>query len=437
MYGALTALHRKSVAPRSSITLPVGGATCDDIIGTTATYCDTESSRSFEAAPLLSNLTWSPTASEHSTDSSSGSQEQNTIRFQVVLWHVDHLDVVNQQIAATFRVTIFWNDDSDQIDGTSVRGSSKSNGTAVWQMHGLQKAFLHEYPHPPLQAIDVPPVSILNVTNFSTIGSPEVSMLRESEKLMRWTCMYRATLIQDHWRVDEFPHDEHDITLKIGILSHRGPGGQWDRNKWKLGLATTADTDGFTKVPHGLVVDHVSIPEFKHSKWDGMSFGLAPLNHGHPDDCHDQCLVVKLRVWRDSSYYDKNIIPLLAVIHFVSTSMLCLESELFFYRGLLTLNMAFVGMGLRISTDRNLPSSSYQIKLQRIFNEYFFGTLALVLESLAVYLLQKHGFEYLTAYINSTAGILALTQNLSILLAYYAAAKKLNTKARRNPLKEL
>ena len=42
--------------------------------------------------------------------------------------------------------------------------------------------------------IDVPPLPILNVSTFTIIGSPEIDMLDTDNRLMRWTCMYRATL---------------------------------------------------------------------------------------------------------------------------------------------------------------------------------------------------------------------------------------------------
>jgi hypothetical protein len=83
------------------------------------------------------------------------------------------------------------------------------------------------------KATKVPPLANLNVATFETIGSPEVDMLRDSSRLMRWTCMYRATVVQENLRVDQFPHDDHDIYLKFGILSHRGKSKQWDRRYWK------------------------------------------------------------------------------------------------------------------------------------------------------------------------------------------------------------
>ena len=54
-------------------------------------------------------------------------------------------------------------------------------------------------------------------------------MLETSTRLMRWTCMYRATMIQDKLSVQEFPHDGHEISIQLAILSHRRTGQRWDR----------------------------------------------------------------------------------------------------------------------------------------------------------------------------------------------------------------
>jgi hypothetical protein len=72
----------------------------------------------------------------------------------------------------------------------------------------------------------------------------------------------------------------HDITLKLAILAHRRPRQQWDRNVWELTLATEEDSQGSTRIPHGLVVDHWRIPEFMYDKDRGLSFDFVPLNYG-------------------------------------------------------------------------------------------------------------------------------------------------------------
>ena len=363
---------------------------------------------------------------QHTSDS-------NSIRFQVVVWYVGAIDMVQGRVPVTFRITIFWNDsmhpDSDEFqDDASMSQSSRSH--SVWQMQGRQKAFQKEFNDLPIQAaVEVPAVSILNVVTFDTIGVPEISRLREDTKLMRWTCMYRATLIQEHWRVDNFPHDEHDISLKLAILAHRRPGEIWDKQKWHLGLATAEDSQGSTRVPHGLVVDQVSIPEFNYNRKEGLQFDFVPHGYGHGGKgTKDKCLEVKLKVLRDSSYYDTNIMPLLGLLNLVAVSITALEAQDFFQRGLLTLNIAFVEIGIRMTTDKHLPSVSYQITMQRILNEYFYGLLLLVLESLVVYVFKVRWQITWTGYIDALAALTALTHNICTQISYYNDARNMKQK---------
>ncbi|KAL7540713.1 hypothetical protein ACHAXR_010317 [Thalassiosira sp. AJA248-18] len=232
--------------------------------------------------------------------------------------------------------------------------------------------------------------------SFDAIGQPEVQLLREDSRLMRWSCMYRAQLHQDDMRVQEFPHDAHNLTLKLGILSQRQPGGRWDRRRWKLALANEGDTQGSIRVPYGLIVDPVKIPEFEADKL-GLQFGLSELKHGtssaFSSSVNDQdfFLKVTLRVRRDSGYYDKNIMPLLSVLNLVSISILTLDGDHYFQRGLMSLNIAFVEVGIRMALDSHLPSVGYQIKLQRILNFYFYSILSIVLESSVLKFLIESG----------------------------------------------
>lgn len=364
----------------------------------------------------------------------------NTIRFQVVIWHIGQIDMVQGRVPVTFRLTVFWNaskmnnnnnSNDDLLDGiggsgddaVSQSGSQKSQQT--WRMLGRQQAFQADNKDIPATTVDIPAVSILNVVTFDTIGEPEISMLREDTKLMRWSCMYRATLCQDHWEVEDFPHDEHEISLRLAILAHRQPGSQWDRRVWKLALATADDSQGSVRVPHGLVVDQVSIPEFRFNKSQGLSFDFIPLDHGPGGGTlgRDTCLEVKLKVLRNSSYYDRNIMPLLGVLNFVAITITALEADTFFERALLTLNIAFVEIGMRMTVDSKLPTASYQIKMQRILNEYFFGLLFLVLESMLVYELHDFGFEY-TVVIDWIAAIAVFSHNAYTLFTYYADARR-------------
>ena len=220
-----------------------------------------------------------------------------------------------------FRVTLFWNDQSPPkkeetnlvLSSSDEQGGGKSRTTTnktkaqttTWVMSGRSAAYEKKITEYPTDVIDVPPISILNADSFEVIGQPEVQLLREETRLMRWSCMYRAQLKQDDMRVHEFPHDKHKLTLKLGILSQRQQGGRWDNRKWKLALANEGDTQGSIRIPYGLLVDSVKIPGFE-ADTGGLDFGLSELNHGSISALQasgrdkDFYLKVKLNVKRDS-----------------------------------------------------------------------------------------------------------------------------------------
>ncbi|KAL7523458.1 hypothetical protein ACHAWF_002985 [Thalassiosira exigua] len=276
----------------------------------------------------------------------------------------------------TFRVTLFWNDvaevDDLQDDASSVSSISSIN---VWRMHGRNRAIPQEIGNLPQKHVEVPPLAIPNCSTFEVIGTPEVDLMSESSRLMRWSCMYRATMIQEALRVDAFPHDDHDIEIKLAILSHRGKGKQWDRRSWKLALATTEDSQSSTRA---------RLPGFAYNKARGLAFQFRALEHGvfdHNDvDGRDQYLRVSLNVLRESGYYDRNIVPLLVPMNFVAVTVLTLKDTEFFQRALITNAIAFVEMSIRMTADSHLPSVGYQIQLQRLLNEFFFVLMCLVVD---------------------------------------------------------
>ena len=190
---------------------------------------------------------------------------EKTIRFQVVVWYVGPVDVLQGKTTMKFRVTLFWNDDKLDEDkfyeANDLEHNPEDNTypqveeTSFWTMQGRHRAVKKTLSDHVGSTIDVPAVSILNAVSFDVVGDPEISMLREKTKLMRWTCLYSATLCQENLRVDKFPHDSHDIILKLGILSNRRKGGRWEKGEWKLALATEDDSRGSTRIPHGLLVD--------------------------------------------------------------------------------------------------------------------------------------------------------------------------------------
>lgn len=371
-----------------------------------------------------------------STSSLDRPEDLYTIRFQVVVWNIGKLDVVSASVPMTFRVTLFWNDidteaEPDDMSDEASLGTSGSKSINIWRMHGRQKAIQQEMRDTPQRGMmEVPPLAIMNCSTFETIGTPDVDMLRESSRLMRWSCMYRATMIQENLRVDQFPHDDHDIYIKLAILSHRGKGKHWDRRLWKLALASNEDAQNSTRIPHGVLVDQARLPGFSYNKERGLEFKFCNLEHGafdnHIEESHDQYLKISLNVLRESGYYDNNIVPLLALMNVVAVSVLTFKDTEFFYRALITLNIAFVEMSIRMTADSHLPSVGYEIRLQSVLNQFFFVLMGLVLEAMAVYVLSTSynaSLEF-TRNIDWTTGGLAICHNFFTVFSYYRSQRR-------------
>eukprot|EP00522_Entomoneis_paludosa_P008998 CAMPEP_0172455744 /NCGR_PEP_ID=MMETSP1065-20121228/12219_1 /TAXON_ID=265537 /ORGANISM="Amphiprora paludosa, Strain CCMP125" /LENGTH=460 /DNA_ID=CAMNT_0013208215 /DNA_START=133 /DNA_END=1512 /DNA_ORIENTATION=+ len=338
-----------------------------------------------------------------------------TIRCQVVVWYVGHVDVVQSHVMMRFRVTLFWNDDCPEKNSSGALGRIPST---IWTMRGRMSACQEQVSNDRVKkTVDVPPISIINAVQFETIGSPEIEMLSEESKLMRWTCMYSATLFQgDNMRVESFPHDEHQLVLKLGILAHRRSGQRWDKRKWTLALATEKDSRGSTRVPHGLLVDHVSIPDFKCQ--GDLKFEFVPMPLGQSTD---QCLQVKLGVKRESRHYDRNIMPLLALLNIVAISCLVRNFASATASTETMLSIAFVEIGIRLTVDNRLPSVGYQIKIQSVLNQCFFMLCFLVFETNFVFwLVKKRGWTVATTdWIDFYVALLALAYTGHIWAFYY------------------
>ena len=109
-----------------------------------------------------------------------------------------------------------------------------------------------------------------------------------------------------------------------------------------------------------------------------LNYGLI-LYHSYSHDVLN--LPLNTKTLLVIGYYDKNIMPLLSILNIVSISILTLDADNYFQRGLMSLNIAFVEVGLRMTLDSHLPSVGYQIKMQRILNFFFYSILSIVVES--------------------------------------------------------
>ncbi|KAL3914844.1 MAG: hypothetical protein SGILL_005924 [Bacillariaceae sp.] len=389
-------------------------------IGEDATGRQTSSDLKVINIPLRRDSSFSSVRSNMSYETFQPHIGVRRIRFQVVVWYIGAPDEVHGRVEMKFRVTIFWNAPNSDKDEEVGYGMNNPFNKRVWKMHGRQRAYessINDVGEGE-RIVYVPPVSILNAVDFDLLGDAEVCRVNTEENLMKWSALYRASLLQDNMHVGEFPHDEHELVLRLGILKHRQRRKRWDKRIWKVDLATRDDTEDTIENPHGTIVDHVKVPGFKHGD-NGLEFEFLPLQFGaqHDPSDRDECLQVKLRVTRESNYFDRNIIPLLACLNTVAVSTLALRAREFGARGQMILATSFVEIGVRMTVDSRLPVVGYQIKMQFVLNNFFFGLMFLVLESSMVYLLQDAGYS--AVGYDRVAAILEVTHMFVTLYIYY------------------
>ena len=84
----------------------------------------------------------------------------------------------------------------------------------------------------------------------------------------------------------------------MGIVADRHHNRRWDCRIRKLSLATEEDSQGFTRTPHGLLIDNASMSDFIRSSKEFI-FKLASSKFGLFNHCnHDVNLKVKIVVFR-------------------------------------------------------------------------------------------------------------------------------------------
>ena len=365
---------------------------------------------------------------------------KRSIRFQVVVWYVGRPDEVLGQVEMKFRVTIFWNA-PEEFDSQIGYGMNNPTNNKVWTMYGRQRAYqraLSEVTEGN-SLVYVPPVSILNAVDFEVLGEPEVCLINSKHKLMKWTALYKASLLQDNMNVASFPHDSHDLVLRLAILKHRQRHKRWDKSRWKLDLASRDDTQDTISIPHGTIVSHVKVPGFSYDSKEGLQFEFCSLDFGNSkkeqeqqQQQRDKCLQVKLGVKRESSYYDRNIVPLLAALNVSAICILALDAQLFGARGECILAISFVEIGIRMTVDSRLPVVGYQIKIQYILNNLFLALLGFVAESSVAYLLcttqyntGSYDYSHFAGMLDIVASIGGIVHLIIVLSIYYSGSGNL------------
>jgi len=303
------------------------------------------------------------------------SPDVGRIRFQVVIASIGAPDVSTGRVPMKFRVTMYWN-----LKGKKNVGESKSppEGRVLDADE--------------LKAIAIPAVAILNADSYEVIGAPECVRLREATELMRWTCMYSSTLMQEEVDVKNFPHDHHVIRLMVGLKDqHREEGAVWDRRKWKLALATEEDTLDNSLSPKGFLVNLLRVPGFVYNR--GLEVGMIQANEGAASEIF---VVAKLTIARESGFYDTNIVPLLCMLTVAAVCTLSLGPKFFPARGIMLLSIAFLQIGLRMTMEPRLPDVGYEINIQQVMREFLMTILIMVIESGLVFYLSNGGLSFIS-----------------------------------------
>ena len=141
------------------------------------------------------------------------------VRLKLVVWGLNEVSLTSGTFGAKFRITVFWSPKSDlsKVPMKNCRSEvwNASRDEATLQ---LENSDFHE---------DVPPISLLNAKVFSVEGKAEVHAIQPpagGPYLMRWTCMYTATLTQSNLFLSQdsrglvsFPFDSHDVEIQLGV----------------------------------------------------------------------------------------------------------------------------------------------------------------------------------------------------------------------------
>ena len=142
----------------------------------------------------------------------------------------------------------------------------------------------------------------MSAAQFEIIGSPEVNQVKHHARLMTWTCLCNATLFQENMRVDNFPHDEHAITIQLGMSADRHFNHHLNCRMWKLALAAKSESQGSTRTPNGLLIDNESASDFirisEELMFKFVSSQFSPTNHEN----HDVTFQVKTEAFRMSCH---------------------------------------------------------------------------------------------------------------------------------------
>ena len=153
-------------------------------------------------------------------------QEEAEVRLKLVLWGLNEVSLVTGVFGAKFRITMFWSPKSD-LSKVPI----KDLKSAVWKSSSRDEAtftITDEATGEEREIVeDIPPISLLNAKVLSMENKAEVHAIQPEpggRYLMRWTCMYAATLSQSNLFLSQergglvsFPYDSHNVEIQLGV----------------------------------------------------------------------------------------------------------------------------------------------------------------------------------------------------------------------------
>ena len=152
-------------------------------------------------------------------------REEARVRLKLVLWDLSEVSLVTGTFGAKFRITLFWSPKSD-LSKVPIKNSRSD----VWKASRDEASLtITDEATGEVLRIDeeIPPISLLNAKVFSVEGKAEVHAIQPpagGPYLMRWTCMYTATLTQSNLFLSQdsrglvsFPFDSHDVEIQLGV----------------------------------------------------------------------------------------------------------------------------------------------------------------------------------------------------------------------------
>ena len=360
--------------------------------------------------------------------------EAARVRLKLVLWGLYEVSLVTGTFGAKFRITLFWSPKSD-LSKVPIKNSRSE----VWKASRDEASLtITDEATGEVLRIDeeIPPISLLNAKVFSVDGKAEVHAIQPQpggRYLMRWTCMYTATLTQsnlfqspERGGLVSFPYDSHVVEIQLGVqfgcvpcgvcigtLNERRtrvracacPPHMVLRLSAHLSSAVAARRRPFRDVVMGPALDTdlvnsrkgqpawghiekiVALPEFE---LDELQLKFEQGELGGQDVAPDVVRhIYKFKMWRKHFYFQANILVLNAVLSLMSFACFALTPKELPARLSAAFSLLFGIVSLRFVVNTDLPRLEFNTFIQKQLNLSIYILFGIVFESSVMYIITR------------------------------------------------